>query len=172
MKILMKAAALLLACMMLMSLMPFGSAETLNESGQKDAQGSTAFDPLGIAGPADEALQDWSIYDKLINEIRSEQDPQKRIILMHKAEDILMDTGAICPLLSWNVRSYYWKKPLKGFYFPPLIGPIFTHTTGTANGILRVRQHPFSTLDPDLLEDVSRVFQHKPHHKATLADGR
>ena len=156
MKILMKAAALLLACMMLLSLMPFGSAETLNESGQKDAQGSTAFDPLGIAGPADEALQDWSIYDKLINEIRSEQDPQKRIILMHKAEDILMDTGAICPLLSWNVRSYYWKKPLKGFYFPPLIGPIFTHTTGTANSILRVRQHPFSTLDPDLLEDVSQ----------------
>ena len=156
MKILMKAAALLLACMMLLSLMPFGSAETLNESGQKDAQGSTAFDPLGIAGPADEALQDWSIYDKLINEIRSEQDPQKRIILMHKAEDILMDTGAICPLLSWNVRSYYWKKPLKGFYFPPLIGPIFTHTTGTANGILRVRQHPFSTIDPDRLEDVSQ----------------
>lgn len=156
MKILMKAAALLLACMMLLSLMPFGSAETLNESGQKDAQGSTAFDPLGIAGPADDALQDWSIYDKLIDEIRSEQDPQKRIILMHKAEDILMDTGAICPLLSWNVRSYYWKTPLKGFYFPPLIGPIFTHTTGTADGILRVRQHPFSTLDPDLLEDVSQ----------------
>ena len=156
MKIRMKAAALLLACMMLLSLMPFGCAKTPNENGQKGTQGSTAFDPLGIAGPADEALQDWSIYDKLIDDIRFEQDPQKRIILMHKAEDILMDTGAICPFFSWNRRGYYWKTPLKGFYFPPLIGPIFTHTTGTANGILRVRQHPFSTLDPDLLEDVSQ----------------
>ena len=156
MKIRMKAAALLLTCMMLLPLMPFGGAEKLNESGQKDAQGSTVFGSLGIAWPADKVLQDWSIYDKLIDEIRSEQDPQKRIILMHKAEDILMDTGAICPFFSWNGRGYYWKTPLKGFYFPPLIGPIFTHTTGTADGILRVRQHPFSTLDPDLLEDVSQ----------------
>ena len=44
------------------------------------------------------APQNWDKYDELIKQIRVETDSDKRIDLMHQAEDMLMDTWAVVPL--------------------------------------------------------------------------
>ena len=41
-------------------------------------------------------------YDELIKEIRVETDSEKRIDLMHQAEDMLMDTWAVVPIYEYN----------------------------------------------------------------------
>ena len=38
---------------------------------------------------------EWTAYDNMIAEIKATTDFEKRAELMHKAEDMLMDTGAI-----------------------------------------------------------------------------
>lgn len=48
------------------------------------------------------AAPDWTEYDNLITEIKSEIDPEARRIKMHKAEDILMATGAVIPIYYYN----------------------------------------------------------------------
>ena len=66
----------------------------------------------------------WSIYfesplefeqDKLIKEIRTETDFAKRVDLMHQAEDMLMDTGAVMSLYYYN-DVYMCKSNIKGIY--------------------------------------------------------
>ena len=57
----------------------------------------------------------WSGYDKLIKEIRTETDFAKRVDLMHQAEDMLMDTGAVVPLYYYN-DVYMCKSNIKGIY--------------------------------------------------------
>ncbi|NMD38059.1 MAG: peptide ABC transporter substrate-binding protein [Christensenellaceae bacterium] len=84
-----KITALLLAIMMLLSL-------------------ATAF--------ADEGSEpDWTRYDELIAQIKSSTDFVAREALMHEAEDILMDTGAIVPIYYYN--DVYMAKPdFQGVY--------------------------------------------------------
>ncbi len=43
---------------------------------------------------------DWSGYDELLAESTRETDPVKRALILHKAEDMLIDTGAIAPITS------------------------------------------------------------------------
>lgn len=43
---------------------------------------------------------DWSGYDELLAESTKEVDPVKRALILHKAEDMLIDTGAIAPISS------------------------------------------------------------------------
>lgn len=45
---------------------------------------------------------DWSEYDKLIAASRTETDTAKRAEILHQAEDLLMETGAIVPLYYYN----------------------------------------------------------------------
>ena len=47
-------------------------------------------------------MPDWSGYDELIRQIKSENDFGKRAELMHQAEDMLMETGAVIPLFYYN----------------------------------------------------------------------
>ncbi|HHV42289.1 MAG TPA: peptide ABC transporter substrate-binding protein [Clostridiaceae bacterium] len=64
---------------------------------------------------------DWTEFDNLIAEIRVNTDLADREAQMHKAEDMLMETGAICPLYYYN-DAYMIKDEVKGFY-----GNLFGH---------------------------------------------
>lgn len=58
---------------------------------------------------AGSAAPDWKPYDELIKQIKSSTDFVEREALMHKAEDMLMETGAIMPLYFYN--DIYMSKP-------------------------------------------------------------
>ncbi len=62
-----------------------------------------------------EAAPDWTEYLDLIAQIKSETDTEKRVALMHQAEDILMGTGAVIPL--YYYKDLYLQKPdVEGIY--------------------------------------------------------
>jgi len=78
----------------------------LSGGGNNDTQLGTA---TGASAPK------WDEYDALINQIYTETDFAKRVDLMHQAEDMLMETGAIVPLYYYN--DIYLQKPnVKGIY--------------------------------------------------------
>lgn len=58
---------------------------------------------------------DWTEFDDLIKQSKTETDFVKREAILHKAEDILMDSGAICPIYYYN-DPYMAKKELSGYY--------------------------------------------------------
>ena len=58
-------------------------------------------------------------YDVLIADIKSCTDSDTRYALMHKAEDLLMSTGCICPLYYYT-DLYMVDSNLKGFFSNPL----------------------------------------------------
>ena len=62
------------------------------DSGNNDMQ-------LGKGDKPSDSAPDWTDYNKLIKEIRTSADFSKRVDLMHQAEDMLMDTGAVMPIL-------------------------------------------------------------------------
>ena len=69
----------------------------------------------GTGVPGVPGVPEWDAYDSLLKEASVEADVEKRSLLMHQAEDMLMDTGAVIPLYhaSWyymapeNVRNVY-----------------------------------------------------------------
>ena len=67
-------------------------------------------------------------YDVLIAKIKSEPNTVKRYKLMHKAEDLLMETGDICPLYYYT-DIYLCSSKLKGFFASPLGYKYFMYTT-------------------------------------------
>ena len=58
------------------------------------------------AAQADDAsvvdAHNWAEYDAMIDEIRTTTDYANREALMHKAEDMLMQTGALVPIYYYN----------------------------------------------------------------------
>ena len=58
-------------------------------------------------------------YDKIIAEVKTSTDANKRFELMHKAEDILMTTGAICPIYYYT-DIYMCSESIDGFFSSPL----------------------------------------------------
>ena len=56
-----------------------------------------------------DSAPDWKEYDALVTEIRNTADFAKRVDLMHKAEDMLMETWAVVPLYYYN--DIYMQKP-------------------------------------------------------------
>lgn len=78
-----------------------------SDSGNNDMQ-------LG-KNPTSSAPQNWAEYDALIDEIRTTTDFAARADLMHEAEDMLMDTGAVVPLYFYN-DVYMVKDNVDGIY--------------------------------------------------------
>lgn len=70
-------------------------------------------------------------YDVLIDTIKSTADRQTRYTLMHRAEDMLMQTGCIMPLYYYT-DLYMVKNSVEGMYTNPL-GYKYFHST-TVNG--------------------------------------
>ena len=62
-----------------------------------------------------EAAPDWTEYNDLIKQIKTETDTEARVALMHKAEDILMATGAVIPIYYYN-DLYVQKTDVEGIY--------------------------------------------------------
>ena len=62
--------------------------------------------PTAVVTPAPtekpNPLPDWKPYDELITKIRTATDFKEREKFMHQAEDMLMATGAICPIYYYN----------------------------------------------------------------------
>lgn len=102
---------------------------------ETDADEEDAVDPAN-----------WAEYDALINEIRTTTDFAERENLMHKAEDILMETGAILPIYYYNV--IYLQKPyVKGAYVNSY-GFKYWMFTETEGDTLRLNQ----ASEPDKLD--------------------
>lgn len=74
------------------------------------------------------APQNWDKYDELIKQIRVETDSDKRIDLMHQAEDMLMDTWAVVPLYEYN-DMYMEKSNVSGDYANLFGMKYFLYTT-------------------------------------------
>ena len=91
-----------------------------SESGNNDAQ-------LGKGTPVSSSPK-WDEYDKMIDEIRYETDLAKRVETMHKAEDMLMDTGAILPIYYYN-DVYMQKSNVSGIYATVFGMKYFMHAT-------------------------------------------
>ncbi len=121
-----KLLALLLVLVMVVSVTACGKPEEGSkgtDAAKTDApSGETAGMPdtteaQGGKEPAKEGVAtfDWSAYDSLIASIKAESDLVTRRALMHQAEDMLMQTGAICPIYHYNA-TYMAKEPVKGFF--------------------------------------------------------
>ena len=67
-------------------------------------------------------------YDVLIADIKSCTDNDTRYALMHRAEDLLMSTGCICPLYYYT-DLYMVDSSLKGFFSNPLGYKYFMYCT-------------------------------------------
>ena len=58
-------------------------------------------------------------YDKVIAQVKASSDPEERFELMHDAEDILMETGAICPIYYYT-DIFMCSESIDGFFASPL----------------------------------------------------
>ena len=58
-------------------------------------------------------------YDKLIADVKASTDPEVRFALMHQAEDMIMSTGAICPVYYYT-DQYMCSESIEGFFASPL----------------------------------------------------
>ena len=58
-------------------------------------------------------------YDAIIAEVKSSSDANKRFELMHDAEDILMESGAICPIYYYT-DIFMCSDKIDGFFASPL----------------------------------------------------
>ena len=67
-------------------------------------------------------------YDVLISTIKSCSDAEVRYELMHRAEDLLMSTGCICPLYYYT-DTYMISKDVNGFFANPLGYKYFMYCT-------------------------------------------
>ncbi|MCI8326229.1 MAG: peptide ABC transporter substrate-binding protein [Lachnospiraceae bacterium] len=79
-------------------------------------------------GDKEYAPKNWDKYDELVNSIRVETDPEKRIEMMHEAEDMLMDTWAAVPIYEYN-DMYMKKSNVEGDYANLFGMKYFMYTT-------------------------------------------
>ena len=106
-----KLTALLLALVMCGSLVACGSSSS---SSSTPASSSTAQVEEDVIDP----VNGWDVYDDLIDQIRTCTDTAERAELMHQAEDILMETGALMPLYFYT-DIYLQKDYLTNVYWTP-----------------------------------------------------
>lgn len=117
-----KLIALLLVLTMCVGLAACGntsttSTDTSSESSATD-ESSTDESSATVDEDAIDAVNGWAEYDALINEIRTCTDTAERAALMHQAEDMLMETGALMPLF-FNADIYLQKDYLTNVYATP-----------------------------------------------------
>jgi oligopeptide transport system substrate-binding protein len=67
-------------------------------------------------------------YDAIIAEVKSSSDANKRFELMHDAEDILMESGAICPIYYYT-DIFMCSDSIDGFFASPLGFKYFMYAT-------------------------------------------
>lgn len=130
----------------------------VNESNAADP---AATEPASEAQNAEQGAQagdavdpsDWTEYNNLITEIKSTTDYAEREALMHQAEDILMETGAILPIYYYN--DIYMQKPNVSNIYSNLYGFKYFQFAETDSDTLRINlaSEP-DHLDPALNSSV------------------
>lgn len=104
---------------------------------------------------ADEGSEpDWTGYDALIAEIKTTTDLAAREALMHQAEDMLMETGALLTLYYYN--DIFMQKPgVEGIYYNAYGNKFFQYATNGNATTLRMQlaSEP-DKLDPALNSSV------------------
>lgn len=102
----------------------------------------------------DSAEADWSVYDALVDSIKAENDPAAREALMHEAEAMLMDTGAVVPI-TYYTDPYMMKTGVEGVYGTIEGFKYFMYATYDEADTLRINlaSEP-DRLDPALLYTV------------------
>ena len=102
----------------------------------------------------DSAEADWSAYDALVDSIKAENDPAAREALMHEAEAMLMDTGAVVPI-TYYTDPYMMKTGVEGVYGTIEGFKYFMYATYEGADTLRINlaSEP-GRLDPALLYTV------------------
>lgn len=114
--------------------------------------------PTAVVTPAPtekpNPLPDWKPYDELITKIRTATDFNEREKFMHQAEDMLMATGAICPIYFYN-DVYMMKPGVEGFYANAFGTKFFMYATYGDNKSLKLclASEP-DRLDPALNSSV------------------
>ena len=93
----------------------------ITSSGNNDCQfGKGAHkDYKGYSYNGKDGLTWAESYDACIAAVKAETDPAKRFALMHEAENILMTTGAICPVYYYT-DIYMCSQNIEGFFSSPL----------------------------------------------------
>ena len=131
-----------------------GSGNNDAQFGKGDHAAVAAYDldltPYGYETKVEKGT--WAeTYDVLIDTINKESDQPKRFELMHLAEDMIMATGALCPLYYYT-NPYLLNKSVEGFYVTPLGFSHFEECTvdGKGDSISVTYGSEPDTLDPAL----------------------
>lgn len=90
-------------------------SEAASEAGEAEEAAEVSEVKGEIAKKSSEAAPDWQAYNDLIAQIKVTTDTAEREALMHQAEDILMETGAIVPIYYYN-DIYLQKEAVTGIY--------------------------------------------------------
>ncbi len=105
----------------------------ITESGNNDSQ--LGRDDHGTYAAysynGEEGLTWAESYDAVIAAVKTATDPAERYALMHDAEDILMETGAICPIYYYT-DIFMCSKNIEGFFTVPLGFKYFMYATAEA----------------------------------------
>ncbi len=104
-----------------------------------------------LAALADEGSEpDWSEYDKLIADIKAETDLAVREDMLHHAEELLMQTGAVVPLY-YESSAFLQRGTVTGVYNDPFGHTYFRRAAVEGSDTLRVNliREP-ETMDPAL----------------------
>ena len=115
------------------------------------------------------SIWDGIMYDQLIDDIKSTTDFVEREAMMHRAEDILMDTGAIVPIYYYN-DLYMMKPTVEGFYANVYGTKYFTYCTNGDSDTLRINlaSEP-DYIDPALNSSVDGALcAHRPAQPSRL----
>lgn len=103
---------------------------------------------------------DWSEYDQLIEKANIEQNIDKRNEMLHKAEDMIIDSGAIIPLFN-SIESYLLKSDVSGIYIDSLANLQYSHIYSPGKNSLNlgiILEVPNADPQQQLLQDVSYLW--------------
>lgn len=92
------------------------AAEGETEAAAEAADGDVApIEGADVASRSSDAAPAWQEYNNLIQQIKTTTDLDEREAMLHQAEDMLMETGAIVPLYYYN-DIYLQKENVTGIY--------------------------------------------------------
>ena len=104
---------------------------------------------IGHGTPNEVKKLEWSGFDALVAEIKRETDFENRVYLMHLAEDMIMDSGAVIPLF-YSIENYMQNPEISGIYYTSNNTPDFVNIR-KSDGSKSIKIHACvepATLDP------------------------
>ena len=108
------------------------AAEGETEAAAEAADGDVApIEGADVASRSSDAAPAWQEYNNLIQQIKTTTDLDEREAMMHQAEDMLMETGAVVPLYNYT-DIYMQKSNVEGMYWNTFGYKYFMYCTKTA----------------------------------------